>query len=131
MSQVSQATISTRSQLHAHRAVVLAALLALLATTAVVLVLAIDRGSSSTGQQSQAAVRSDGGPNESAVAASIAPRPTGVDESSIAASIGAAEPNWERALRIRGEAMDKQYGLGDFAPSGPDESRIAAAVSGH
>lgn len=35
----------------------------------------------------------------------------------LAGASGAAEPDWKRALRIRSEAMNKQYGLGDFAPT--------------
>jgi hypothetical protein len=56
-----------------HWIVALSALLALLATTAVVLVLAIDGGSSdSVALQSGPALRADGGPDESAVASAIA-----------------------------------------------------------
>jgi hypothetical protein len=75
-----------------------------------VLVLVIDNGASTTSgsvTKPQAALRSDGGPDESAVAASVGSRPSaGPDESSIAASIG-------------GPRMH---------PSGPDESAIAAAI---
>jgi hypothetical protein len=71
------------------------ALLALLATAAVVLVLAIDGGSSdSVAQKAQPALRSDGGPDESAVANSITQTPQPdrrggayVAESRIAAAI--------------------------------------------
>ena len=30
---------------------------------------------------------------------------------------GAAGPDWKRALGVRSEAINKQYGLGDYAPS--------------
>ena len=114
MSQASHPLPLTR-QLSAHRTVALAALLALLATVAVVLVLAIDGGSTATDPVSrtgQPAARSDGGPEESAVAASVgtpasAGRP---EESAIGASIsaGASEP----------------------ATAGrPDESGVAASIS--
>ena len=79
MSHVGHPTLSTRSQLRAHWIVALSALVALIAATAVVLVLMIDDGASTASSRTaapQAAVRSDGGPNESAVASSIAPRPT-------------------------------------------------------
>jgi hypothetical protein len=74
MSQVTSPTATLRSQVAEHRIVALSALLALLATIAVVLVLAIDGGStttSSAAQNGQPALRSDGGPEESAVAGSI------------------------------------------------------------
>ena len=35
----------------------------------------------------------------------------------VAGASGAAEPDWKRALGVRSEAMNKQYGLGDYAPS--------------
>lgn len=35
----------------------------------------------------------------------------------VAAASGAAEPDWHGALRVRSEAMNEQYGLGDYAPS--------------
>ena len=74
MSQVTSPTTTLRSQVRDHRTVAVSALLALLATVAVVLVLVIDGGSSNTSsvaQRSQAALRSDGGPEESAVAGSL------------------------------------------------------------
>ena len=49
MSQVTSPTLSTRSQLRVHWVAALSALLALLATAAVVLVLAIDSGSTGIG----------------------------------------------------------------------------------
>jgi hypothetical protein len=91
MSHVGHPTLSTRSQLRAHWIAALSALVALVAATAVVLVLMIDDGGSTATSgigATQAAVRSDGGPNESAVAASIAPRPSqSPDEAATAASI--------------------------------------------
>jgi hypothetical protein len=99
---MSQATpsIPFRGQLAAHRAVALTALLALLATVAIVLVLAIDGGSTPTSsgvaESSEAQPLSNGRPDESATAAAISPpsepavagRP---DESGIAAAIGSAQ----------------------------------------
>jgi hypothetical protein len=119
MSQVASPRATLRSQVRHHRLVALSALLALLATTAVVLVLAIDGGSSdSVAQNAQPALRTDGGPNESAVAASIAQTPNpaprtdgGPEESAVAASVSKAQP--------------------DVARSYVSESRIAAAIAGH
>ena len=36
---------------------------------------------------------------------------------SAAGASGAAESDWKRALRVRSEAMNKHYGLGEYAPS--------------
>ena len=92
---MSQATRSVplRRQLAAHGAVVLSALFALLATAAIVLVLAIDGGpsrtSSSAGLSTHPAYRSDGGPEESSTAASVGSRTSaGPDESRTASAIG-------------------------------------------
>jgi hypothetical protein len=73
MSQVNNATIPLRDQIRGHWVVALSALLALAATVAVLLVLVIDGGSTSApvSQTSQSAARADGGPEESAVAASV------------------------------------------------------------
>jgi hypothetical protein len=74
MSQLTHPGASVTDQLRAHWILALSALVALFATAAVVLVLAIDGGSADTStaaEQSQAALRSDGGPDESAVAASV------------------------------------------------------------
>src|SRR5215204_632091 len=91
MSQVTQPAISVHDQIRAHWVVALSALLALLAAGAVALVLAIDSGPSTTSAsvaERQPAVRTDGGPDESAVAASIGSRPSGrPDESTVAAAI--------------------------------------------
>jgi hypothetical protein len=71
MSQVASPAVS--SQIRRHWVLAFSALLALLATAAVVLILALDGGSSeSVAQTARPALRSDGGPDESAVAASIA-----------------------------------------------------------
>ena len=92
MSQPTQ-SLPLRRQLSAHRVVAISALLALLATAAVLLVLAIDGGSSHTGSpvahRFQPAARSDGGPEESAVAASVgSPTSAGPDENRTAVAIG-------------------------------------------
>jgi hypothetical protein len=114
MSHVGHPTLSTRSQLRAHWIAALSALAALVAATAVALVLFIgDSGTavSTSVANPQAATRMDGGPNESAVAASIGTQPSPVpDEAAIAAS-------------IRRSAGPSQFG--------PDESTVAAAIAGH
>jgi hypothetical protein len=119
MSHVGHPTLSTRSQLRAHWIVAISALAALLAAAAVVLVLMIDDGGSTATSRTaapQAAVRSDGGPNESAVAASIASRP----------SIPSSVP--EEAARASLIAQ----GAGPYQPAseGPDEAATAASIAG-
>ena len=107
-------TIPTRTP--SRRAVVLAGLLALAAARPSVLVLVLGNDSSGSRQdavaaaQSQPILRSDGGPEESGVAASVGSRPAaGPDESRIATSIAA----------------------GSSQPAGgPDESHVAASISG-
>ena len=90
---MSQVTHPVSQQVRAHKAAVIAALLALGATIAVVLVLAIGQDSGTTAEPvspgAQQSLRPDGGPEESGVAASVgAPSaPTGPDESRTAASI--------------------------------------------
>ena len=117
MHQPAQPGIHLGSQLRAHRTVVLAALLALLATAAVILVLAINDDASpvATSDQSQPAVRTDGGPDESRVAATVVSQPTAVapDESTVAAAIGVAQEPAPLAVPVR-----------------PDESGVAASISG-
>jgi hypothetical protein len=91
MSHATHPTLSAWSRLRSHRIGVVAALVALLALTAVVLALAIGGDASGTGSSAaaqQPAARSDGGPDESVVAASIGARASGgPDESSVAAAI--------------------------------------------
>jgi len=100
MSQVSHTAIPLSDQIRNHWIVALSALLALVATIAVVLALAIDGGSTKASapvaQSSHQVARSDGGPDESKVAASIgsasdesAPSASRPDESKVAASIAA------------------------------------------
>jgi hypothetical protein len=140
MSHVGHPTLSTRSQLRAHWIVAVSALLALLAAAAITLILVIDNGAStatSSVSKPQAAVRSDGGPNESAVAASIAPRPSaGPDESAVAASIAprpSASPDESNIAASIGGPRMLPGGPEDsaIAASGPDESAVAASVTGH
>jgi hypothetical protein len=92
MSQIAHPAV--QSQLRAHWVGVLSALLALLAAIAVSLVLTLDDGGSGTTAsvaKGQAAVRSDGGLEESAVAASVGSQPSaGPDESRVAAAIGSS-----------------------------------------
>jgi len=97
----------------------LAALMTLAVTGAVVLVIAISGDSSSdttsAGAQAQPTLRSDGGPEESGVAASVGSRASaGPSESATAGAIG------------RGSSP-----YGATSASGPDESSTAAALSGH
>ena len=112
MSHVAHPTLSTRSQLRAHWVISISALVALLAATAVVLVLVLGDGASTTVgsvAKPQAAVRADGGPDESAVAAAVGSRPSaGPDESNVAASIGGPR----------------------VSPSGPGERAAAASIGG-
>jgi len=136
MSQFSHPTISVKSQLQAHRAAWLAALLTLLATGAVVLVLAIDGGSStddSVAGSSQPAVRADGGPSESSVAATVGSRPSPSarpSESRIAAAVGGAG-----VTRPSGRPDESTVAASLSTSSrprhaGPDEAATAAAISG-
>lgn len=90
-------------------------LLGLIAATLVMVALTLggsDTHRAGSTVSHQPAARSDGGPNESAVAASVASRPsTRPSESTIAAAIGTAAPR---------ATPDERR---------PDESRIAAAIS--
>ena len=113
MSQFSHPTITVRSQIQAHKLAWTAALLALVVTATIALVMAIDGGSSTSpvAGQSHPGVRPGGGPEESAVAASVGSRPsTGSSESAVAAAVGS------------GSSQSQQ--------SGPDEAATAAAISG-
>jgi hypothetical protein len=140
MSHVGHPTLSNRSQLRANWLVAVSALLALIAAAAVTLVLVIDNGPSTATSpvaKPQAAVRSDGGPNESAVAASIAPRPSaGPDESAVAASIAprpSASPDESNVAASIGGPRMLPTAPDDsaIAGSGPDESAVAASIAGH
>jgi hypothetical protein len=117
MSQLAHAHTPLSGQLRAHRMLALGALLALIAAVAVVLVLSTGNSAStdrSVANQPSAAVRSDGGPEESSVAAAIAPKPSvaAPDESKIAAAVGSARQS-------------------DPAPTPHDESDVAVAISGN
>ena len=115
MSQATNPALSARSPLRAHWVAALSALLALLATAAVVLVLAIDGGSSGIGNSVSAHQQPVGGLPETAIAAAIGsqPAPTGgPDESAVAASVSRTAPAPQ-----------------DFSGR-PDESTVATAVSG-
>jgi hypothetical protein len=114
MSQPTHPRVPLYGRLRDHRLIALAALLALAATAAVMLALAIGSNPSTnaTVQAPRAAVRATGGPEESGVAAAISPRPTlAADQSQIAEAFGSG--------RVVAPA----------APA-PDESAVAAAVSG-
>jgi hypothetical protein len=131
MSQVTNPTISVRDHVRAHRIVVLSALLALLATAAVVLVLTIGDESSirtsSAAEQAQPALRSDGGPDESAVAASVGSRPSAIPhEGRIASAIAGG------TTRATGGPDESRVASSLSQPrsAGPDESKTAASISG-
>lgn len=102
------------TRIRGHRLLALAALLALVATAAVLLALAIGQDSSSTSplDRHQAAIRADGGPEESGVAATVAGQSAvaAPDESKIAAAIGSDGGSTSTAPRH-------------------DESDVAAAIS--
>ena len=129
MSQLTH-PISVRDQVRAHWILALSALLALAATAAVVLVLAIEGGSSDTStvaERSQPAVRSDGGPDESAIAQSVGSRVSPApSESSIAAAVGGSVPSgyWDSADPRSSYQPASAEGTG-----GPDESNVASSVA--
>ena len=128
MSQVTSHTTTLRSQVRDHRIVAISALLALFATAAVVLVLAIDGGSSDSSpvaQRSQSALRSDGGPEESAVAGSLQAPKTADIPAAKTDALGIPSPS--AAARA---AADGVPGLTTW-DGRPDESRTAAAIAGN
>src|SRR5919106_2976280 len=92
MSHLTHPKVQTSHHIKSHRLFAIAALLALVATAAVVLALALAGNSptSSTAETPQAALRVDGGPEESSLAAAIGSQPSaaGPDESNIAVAIG-------------------------------------------
>jgi hypothetical protein len=107
-----------RSRYRQLRALLAVAMIAVVGLTAAVVILAID-GRESVLAPPQvstagpvAATRSDGGPEESSLAATLGPKPatTGPNESRTAAAIG-------------GDS-------GSTATGGPDESVVANAISG-
>jgi hypothetical protein len=103
------------------RTALLAALVLLLATAAVVVVIALSDDSSSgtdvSAGQSQPALRSGGGPEESATAHTVGPRvggagfSSGPNEASTAAAVGSGAPS--------------------VSATGPNEASTAAALGGH
>ena len=110
-----------RSRYQQLRALLAVAMIAVVGLTAAVVILAIQnddgntivRAASPANAPSASAIRSDGGPEESAVAATLGPQQTvsGADESRIAAAVGSGE-------------------FRSTAASGPDESTVASAISG-
>lgn len=113
MSHVTHPRLHPAGWVRAHRLIALAALLALLATAAVMLVPTIGGNSSisSVADHPAPAVRS--GPDESVVAAAVGSQPSVIrpDESRIAAAIGSASE-------------------GSISPTRPDESTVASAIYG-
>ena len=120
---LSHALAPVGGQLRAHRLIALGALVALMATTAVVLVLAIGANPSTdpSADRSQPALRADGGPEETGVAATIAPGPrrrsTRQEQGHRGRDVPGSGPQGAR----RGPAGRAE----------PDESTVAAAISGH
>jgi hypothetical protein len=109
-----------RSRYQQLRALLAVAMIAVVGLTAAVVVLAIQndgntfvRAASPANAPSASAIRSDGGPEESAVAATLGPKQTvsGADESRIAAAVGSGE-------------------FRSTPAPGPDESTVARAISG-
>jgi len=116
------------------RTVWLGALLALAAGAAIVLTLALGNDSSQNATpvsvQAKPSLRSDGGPEESSVAAVVGSRPAvSPDEAQIAASIAGTTPDASTGpdeSRIAAAVG----GTSPQSPSAPDESQIAASISG-
>jgi hypothetical protein len=110
-----------RSHFNQLRALLAIALIAVVGLTTAVVVLALDNdpapslspAAEVSAPSAAGAARTDGGPEESAVAATLAAQATtaGPDESAIAAAIGSADD-------------------GSTRTGGPDESVVAGAVSG-
>ena len=108
-----------RSRYQQLRALLAVAMIAVVGLTAAVVILAIQNDDGNTivratsPANAPSAIRSDGGPEESAVAATLGPQQTvsGADESRIAAAVGSGE-------------------FRSTAASGPDESTVASAISG-
>jgi hypothetical protein len=109
-----------RSRYQQLRALLAVAMIAVVGLTAAVVILAIQndgntivRAASPANAPSTITIRSDGGPEESAVAATLEPKQTvsGADESRIAAAVGSGESRSTAAPR-------------------PDESTVASAISG-
>jgi hypothetical protein len=114
-------SVVLRSRYRQLRALLAIAMVAVIGLTVAVVVLAIDNnGSAGLGSATEvsvpsgaAATRSDGGPEESTLAGTVAAQPTvtGPDESKIADAIGTAEA--------------------PTTTGGPDESAVAHAIAGH
>jgi hypothetical protein len=108
MSQVTQPTIVLPARVRTRRAALLAAVLALVAATAITLILALDGGSSSSQQTGGATARD--GFNTAVSSQSLLPAgESAPDESRVAAAVGSTSA----------------------ASTGPDESRVAASIAGH
>ena len=134
MSQVTHPRISHPVRLRPSHTVWLGALLALAAGAAVALVLALGGEASDNAtpvsSQAQPSLRSDGGPEESSVAAAVAPRPAaGPNEAGTAASLATPPP----ATAGGPDESRTAAAVGTNPPptsNGPDESRTAASISG-
>ena len=113
MSNLAHPATLVRSPFAVRRTAILLGLLALVVAALVVVAVTLpasDTDATRPAVSAQPAARSDGGPAESAVASSVGARPSaGPSESAIAAAVGVQAPP---------------------ATAIPDESRIAASISG-
>jgi hypothetical protein len=118
MSHVSHPRIPLTEQVRAHRTVALAGLLALAATVAVVLIIAIGGDSTDSQEPVVQPAQQTLRPDESAVAGARTPAPAPSprpDESSVAGSIDRSQPVPSLGVRSDG---------------GPEEGRAAQSIGG-
>lgn len=132
MSQVTtQPRVPIPAQPDPTRAAWIGALLALTAAVAAALVIAVGGDSDSPAVDAPVlpALRADGGPDESRVAAALGSRPASApSESAVAAAIGAGAQ--QSVARPSESGVAAAVGAGSQEPvARPDESRVAAAVS--
>jgi hypothetical protein len=130
MSQATQ-SLPLRRQLSAHRVLAVSALLALLATVAVVLAVTTDGGSTQTsapaGQSIHPRTYWNGRPIESQLPTpAAAQRSAGPDESSIAAAIGSAS---EPATAGRPDESAIAESIGSASDASPEVGEIKVSPS--
>src|SRR4051794_32227898 len=134
MSQVTQPKVSLPPLVRPRRIVWLGALLALAVGAALMLIVALGHDTADNtvpaGAQAQPSLRSDGGPEETAVAAAVGSRPAvGPNEAQVAASIAGAAPEASSGPDESPTAA-AVGGTSSESASAPDESGIAASISG-
>jgi hypothetical protein len=134
-------SVVLRSRYRQLRALLALAMIAVVGLTAAVVVLAIENDSGtpvdlatqvSTPSPASAA-RSDGGPEESTLAATVGTQPaaTGPDESNTAAAIGSTDaPTTTGGPDESNTAAAIGSGDASTPTGGPDESNVARAISG-